>query len=195
MNVGDGTWLKSWGMDKKELLKRFGALLMVAALIGIDRLTKWLVTSNMELKETISVIKFGETEVLNISYCTNTGVAFSKFQGMTKMLIAVTSVLLVVLIALLFFKSMKMPAVISLGLIIGGGAGNLIDRIFNDGKVIDFIDFRLINFAIFNFADMCAVCGTFLLMLTIVIGEIREKRAMKVNSEAKGDTEDGEDRT
>lgn len=183
-------------MDKKDILKRFGALLLAAVLIGIDRLTKWLVVSNMELKETIPVIKFGETEVLNISYYTNTGAAFSKFQGMTKMLIAVTGAVLVVLVALLFFKkSLKMPAVISLGLIIGGGAGNLIDRIFNDGKVIDFIDFRLINFAIFNFADICAVCGTFLLMLTIVIGEIKEKRAMKDSSETKGETEDGEDRT
>jgi len=183
-------------MDKKELIKRIAALFLAAALIVIDRVTKWLVVSNMEIQETLPVIKFGETEVLNISYYTNTGAAFSKFQGMTKMLIAVTSVVLVVLTALLFLKkTLKTPAVISLGLIIGGGAGNLIDRIFNDGKVIDFIDFRLINFAIFNFADICAVCGTILLMLTIAVGEIKEKQAKKGSSGAKGGTEDGEDRT
>ncbi len=184
-------------MDKKEILKRFAALLLAAVLIGADRLTKWLVTSNMALKETFSVIKFGDTEVLNISYYTNTGAAFSKFQGMTKMLIAVTSVVLVVLIAMLFFKkTLKTPAVIALGLIIGGGAGNLIDRIFNDGNVIDFIDFRLINFAIFNFADICAVCGTALLMITIVVGEIKEKNAKKEGTpEAECETDNGEDRT
>ncbi len=182
-------------MKNKENLLRYGALLLAAVLVGIDRLTKWLVTSNMELKQSIHIIKFGETEVLNISYYTNTGAAFSKFEGMTEMLIVVTSAVLVVLTALLVFKKVhKTPVILSFGLIIGGGVGNLIDRIFNNGKVIDFIDFRLINFAIFNFADICAVCGTILFMVSIVVDEIKEKRAKKAqNSIANSETDNGED--
>jgi signal peptidase II len=63
-------------------------------------------------------------------------------------------------------------------LIIAGGIGNLIDRIAQ-GYVVDFIELRFINFAIFNFADMCAVVGAFL-MVAIVIGEeVRDYRAKR----------------
>ena len=73
-------------------------LLIAAVLVGIDRLTKWLVTSNMELKDSIHVIQIGDREILNITYYTNDGAAFSKFEGQTAMLIAVTSVVLAAMI-------------------------------------------------------------------------------------------------
>lgn len=66
-----------------------------------------------------------------------------------------------------------------MALIVGGGTGNLIDRLFNNGSVVDFIDVRIINFPIFNFADICAVVGGVLLCLAVVIDEIRESRAKK----------------
>ena len=61
----------------------------------------------------------------------------------------------------------------SLALIISGGVGNLIDRFFNGealfkGKVVDYVDFRLINFAVFNFADCCVVIGTILLVVYLI---------------------------
>ena len=156
------------------------ALLIAAVLVGIDRLTKWLVVTNMEPKESIQLITFGDREVLNLSYYTNDGAAFSKFAGQTTMLIVVTSIVLVVLIALLVFKKVKRTSyIMAFALIIGGGVGNLIDRIFNDGLVVDFIDFRLIHFAIFNFADICAVVGAGLVLLMVVLDEIKEIRAKK----------------
>ena len=156
------------------------ALLIAAVLVGIDRLTKWLVVSNMGLKDSIQIIKIGDREVLNISYYLNDGAAFSKFSGQTLMLVVVTSVVLAVLVVLLLTKKVKRTSyIMSFALIIGGGVGNLIDRIFNDGLVVDFIDFRIINFAIFNFADICAVCGAGLLLVTVVLDEIREYRGRK----------------
>ena len=163
-------------------------LLIAAVLVGIDRLTKWLVTSNMELKDSIHIIEIGGREVLNLTYYTNDGAAFSKFEGQTAMLIAVTSVVLVVMIAMLLFKKVKRkPFIIAFSLVIGGGAGNLIDRIFNNGLVVDFIDFRIINFAVFNFADICAVCGAALILLLLVRDEILEKRKSRA---AVGNTEE-----
>ena len=47
-------------------------------------------------------------------------------------------------------------------LMISGGIGNLIDRLFNGGKVIDMFDFQIFNFAIFNFADICVTVGAVL---------------------------------
>lgn len=173
-------------------------LLIAAALVGLDRLTKWLVVSNMELKDVIHIIKFGDTEVLNIYYCLNNGAAFSKLSGHRELLIVITSVILLGLLLLMITKKIKRPVhMASVGLIIGGGIGNLIDRIFNGGLVVDFIDFRLINFAIFNVADICAVCGAALLIITVVVDEIREiknKRTAKVATEpASEENENGED--
>lgn len=90
--------------------------------------------------------------------------------------------------------------ILSFSLVIGGGVGNLIDRIFNDGNVVDFIDVRIINFAIFNFADICAVCGGILLCVLVIIDEVQEvkaKKAAKAEGEAKSEaseeeTENGE---
>lgn len=173
-------------------------LLIAAVLVGIDRLTKWLVTSNMELKDSIHIIEIGGREVLNLTYYTNDGAAFSKFEGQTGLLIAVTSAVLAVMIAMLLFRRVKRtPFIIAFSMVIGGGAGNLIDRIFNNGLVVDFIDFRIINFAVFNFADICAVCGAALILLLLVRDEILEKkkkRAAVGNSEESSETaaENGE---
>lgn len=165
-------------------------LLIAAALVGLDRFTKWLVTTNMELKETINLIKFGDTEILNIYYCLNTGAAFSKLDGHRWLLIAVTSVVLIGLLGLVIIGKIKRPIhIAAVGLVIGGGIGNLIDRVFNDGKVIDFIDVRLINFPIFNVADICAVVGAGLVILSVIIDEVREfkKKRSKVTEDGSGD--------
>lgn len=162
-------------------------LLAAAAMVGLDRLTKWLIAENMELKETINLIKFGDTEVLNIYYCLNDGAAFSRLSGHRIFLIVFTVLVIVGLLVLMLSGKVKRHIQIAaLGLVIGGGIGNLIDRIFNDGLVVDFIDFRLINFPVFNVADICAVCGSGLLILTILIDEIRAYRKKKSKSADNG---------
>lgn len=184
---------KSIAEKIKNNLQYLG-LALAAVLVGIDQLTKWLVVSNMNLQDSIHLIMFGDTEVLNISYYLNSGAAFSKFEGKTTMLIIVTSVVIVALVAMLIIKKVKRtPYIIAISLIIGGGVGNLIDRIFNDGLVVDFIDFRIINFAIFNFADICAVCGAGMLFVMVVIDEIRESRKKRLEGSAEKANENGND--
>lgn len=168
-------------------------LLFAAVMVGIDRLTKWLVASNLELNNTIHIIKVGDTEVLNIYYCLNNGAAFSKLSGQTILLIVITSIVILGLLFLMVTKRVKRPVYMAaVSLIIGGGIGNLIDRIFNNGLVIDFIDFRIINFPIFNFADICAVCGAGLLMIMVIVDEVREKKKKKTEEQAP-ETVDGND--
>ncbi len=166
--------------ENKGRIMIYMGLLLAAVLVGIDQLTKWLVVSNMSERQSIHLIKVGDTQVLNLSYYLNDGAAFSMFEGQTVMLIAVTSLVLIgIVVAMLLGKVQRTSYIMTFSLIIGGGVGNLIDRIFNDGKVVDFIDFRLINFAIFNFADICAVCGGILLCLLVIIDEVREAKAKK----------------
>jgi len=168
-------------------------LIFAAATVGIDRLTKWLVTSNMKLNDTIHLIKIGDTEVLNLYYCLNSGAAFSQLSGQTILLIVLTSIVIVGLLFLMITKRVKRPVYMAaISLIIGGGIGNLIDRIFNNGLVVDFIDVRVINFAIFNFADICAVCGAGLLMIVVVVDEIREKKRKKSASAQNNEVTDGD---
>lgn len=138
--------------------------------IGIDQLIKLIVVSNMRLFESIPIIN----NALHITYVLNDGAAFSFMSGQTWLLSGVTSVLMVLLICFFFSRKTSHPlAISSLGLIISGGIGNLIDRFFRGdtifhGKVVDYIDFRLINFAVFNFADCCVVIGTILLVIFLL---------------------------
>lgn len=187
-----GKFLKEF-FKKRKL--QFIWLLAAAVMVGLDRLTKWLVAGNMELKETISIIKIGDTEVLNIYYCLNSGAAFSRLMGQRVLLIVFTSVVILGLLVLMFSGKVKRHSqTAALGLVIGGGIGNLIDRVFNDGLVVDFIDFRIINFPVFNVADICAVCGAGLMILTIIIDEVRaykKKRSDSANSDNSGGKSDG----
>lgn len=176
--------------DKKVFIKVVIGIVLAAALAAIDQLTKWLVVSNMELHESIHLIKFGDTQVLNLSYYLNDGSAFSMFEGQTTMLIVVTCAMMTaMLVAMLIGKVKRTSYILAFSLVIGGGVGNLIDRVFNDGKVIDFIDVRIINFAIFNFADICAVCGGILLCVLVLLDEIRDRKAAK---KAKAEGNDSE---
>ncbi len=181
--------------NKKVNLMVILGLLGAAVLVGIDQLTKWLVVSNMQLHETVHLIKFGETQVLNFSYYLNDGSAFSMFGGKTEMLICVTSLMMgAMLCAMVLKKVTTLPYIISFSLVIAGGVGNLIDRLYNDGWVVDFIDVRIINFAIFNFADICAVCGGILLCVVVILDEAAEKKSAKTADISDEEvTDDGND--
>lgn len=176
--------------------RQYAGLLLAAVLVGIDQWTKWLVSTNMQLNGSpINLLEIGGKEVLNLYYCTNNGTAFSMLEGKTTFLIVITSAVILVLIAGLLLKKINRPEfVVSVSLIIGGGVGNLIDRLFRNGSVIDFIDVRIINFAIFNFADICAVVGGILMCLFVIIDEVKEskeKNARKA-AEAENEAQDGE---
>jgi len=113
--------------------------------------------------------------VLYFTYARNYGAAFSIMQNMQPFFIVITSIACIVIIYLLLknrYSSMLFR--ISSAVILGGAIGNLIDRI-RIGYVIDFIDFRAINFAIFNIADACLVVG--LILLGIYYFFIEDKKA------------------
>lgn len=135
------------------------ALLVSVVLAALDQFTKFLAVTYIQPVGSISLLKFGGTEWLNLTYCENTGMSFSLLEGQRTLLIALP-VVLIVLIEWYIFKGRANTWVklFSLAAVAGGGLGNLIDRVFF-GYVVDFIDVRIIHFAIFNFADTCAVCG------------------------------------
>ncbi len=135
------------------------AVLVSALLAAADQFTKWLAVTYVQPAGSIPVLKIGGAEWINLTYCENTGMSFSLLQGQRFVLIALPLILICVVEWYIFSgRADTKLKIFSLAAIAGGGLGNLIDRAFL-GYVVDFIDFKIINFAIFNFADICVVCG------------------------------------
>jgi len=175
--------------------RQYVGLAAALALVGVDQLTKWLAEIYLPRSDAVNLISINGREVLNFYYCTNNGSAFSMMQGKTGFLITVTAIIIATLVFGLLSKKVKrVRYVISFSLIIGGGLGNLIDRVFRNGNVIDFIDVRIIDFPIFNFADICAVIGGIMLCVFVAIDETREAKKKKQAKVAEGtDEENGND--
>ena len=103
-------------------------------------------------------------DVLHFTYYRNEGAAFGSLKDHRWVFMVFSTIAIIGLTIYLFKYRPKSKFVqITLAMIIGGGIGNMIDRIFL-GYVIDFVDFTLINFAIFNMADAFITVGAFMLM-------------------------------
>lgn len=131
---------------------------MIYYIIGIvvliaDILTKRAAVNNLMDISSIPIID----GVFHLTYVENSGVAFGMLRD--KRIVFVTmSVIILVVLGIYFYKTCSRDAWLKLGtaLIFSGSIGNMIERI-TKGFVVDFLDFRLINFPVFNIADM-AVC-------------------------------------
>lgn len=156
------------------------ALAVAAVLVGIDQIIKFIVDSNMLEGDSIPLWD----GVLHWTYLKNTGAAFGMLDQQRWLLIGLTSVVIVVCIYLLLTKRIKSTFLIwSLSLIIAGGLGNLIDRIFRQ-FVIDYIEVRVIHFAIFNFADCCVVIGTILVVCYLLFADLIQRKRLAKKAEA-----------
>ena len=136
-------------------------VLIVICVILLDQGTKYMAQSYLKFMpyESLPVIK----DVFHFTYAQNRGAAFSILQNQRWLFITVTIIAVIFIIYFLIkHPKEEMILKISLSLILAGAVGNLIDRI-GYGYVIDFVDFRLINFAVFNVADSAVVIGSILL--------------------------------
>ena len=130
-------------------------------IIFLDQLTKFLIKQNFQLNKSIPVIK----NILYFTYVTNTGSAFGLFKGINPIFMIFS---IMVIIAIFYFMSQIMQnerlLQFSVGLLLGGTIGNLIDRI-SYGSVIDFIDFRI--WPVFNIADSAVTVSIILLIVLL----------------------------
>jgi signal peptidase II len=136
--------------------------LWIAAIVSltIDILSKQAIVRNFQLMQSVPLVP----NVLHFTYIRNTGAAFSLFQG-HDWLRWLSLIVTLALISIGLFKSFNnIWEQLGLGFILAGAAGNGIDRLFF-GSVVDFIDVRLINFAIFNWADVSINLGIICLLI------------------------------
>ncbi len=114
--------------------------------------------------------------LFHFTYVENRGIAFGMFSNARIWFILVSIVVLIALVVL-FCKSKNRTVWLKLGtsLVIGGAVGNLIERM-SKGYVVDFLDFRFINFPVFNIADIAVCAGAVMIMLHFFAAERLLKR-------------------
>ncbi len=144
-------------MNKKNIPIFSTAILIVI----IDQSTKFLIKKNFQLNQSLPIIK----NILHFTYITNTGSAFGLFKGFNYAFVIIS----LIVIGIIFYhlrkiKKNETALQISVGLLLGGSIGNLIDRLYYSA-VIDFIDFRI--WPIFNIADSAVTISIVILIFII----------------------------
>ena len=143
--------------------------------IGIDQLTKLLAVRFLQPVGTVPIIK----DVIHLTYVENRGAAFGMLSD-SRWVFMVASSIAIVGMLLYLYSGMAQNRLyeVSLAVIISGGIGNMIDRLAL-GYVVDMIDFRLIDFAVFNGADSFVCVGAGLLILALVLDIVKEAKQKK----------------
>jgi len=142
-------------------------VIIFALFIFADQFTKHLAVLHLKDQKPFIIIK----DVFELNYLENTGAAFGMLKNQ-KALFVFISIIVLVIIAVVLLKTPNEKKYsifrISLVLIASGAVGNsLIDRVRYD-YVVDFLYFKLINFPIFNVADIFVTIGTALLAIVIL---------------------------
>ena len=138
--------------------------ILAAVLVIADQVVKFLIRSNLELGESVPFIP----HILNLTYYQNTGAAFSLFREHTWILALISAVVSVALVVDMVKRVIRHPAgQVILAVILAGAVGNLIDRVLF-GYETDIFQTIFINFAVFNVADCCLVCGVIAMMVYVL---------------------------
>ena len=151
----------------KTNLKRIGfAILSFIILIVFDQWTKYLAVEHLMNKEPFIIID----GVFQLRYLENRGAAFGMMQGQQTFFL-ITGIIAVIVLAYVYFKlpweKRFLPLRAVAMFIAGGAVGNMIDRVAL-GYVVDFFYFELIDFPIFNVADIYVTVGVALLIIFVL---------------------------
>lgn len=145
---------------------------MIIMIIAFDQITKYIAKSTLYPDKVIHFID----GFLEFRYAENTGVAFSMFSGGRWVFIILTSAVAIGMLVYMFTRAQKnLWLYWSLGVIVAGAIGNLIDRIFL-GYVIDFINPTFVRFAVFNIADCAVTLGTVSLVAYLIFDIFKKEK-------------------
>ena len=149
-------------MKKKALI--IGLIISILSMI-IDQIIKIIVIKNMPFESEIKV--FGD--IFTLHHIHNYGSAWGMLSGHTIILIVFTfiAILAIGYVFMNIYNPRYTALRVCLALILGGALGNLIDRI-RFGYVIDYLYFKLIDFPVFNFADICVTVPVVLMILLVI---------------------------
>lgn len=144
------------------------AILIVFILISVDQFVKYLIDTSFSVGESHPLID----KVFQLTYVQNRGAAWGSFSGKIIFLLIITTAILVGAIYVYVRLAQKTdtkytPLRVCLVFLIAGAIGNMIDRIAR-GFVVDMFDFCLINFPVFNVADIYVTCSFIVIVILIL---------------------------
>ena len=158
---------------------------MLAAIIAIvavvlDQVSKYIVVQNIELRGKVPFID----GFMSFYHTRNTGAAFSMLSD-SRWVFMIFSTISMGIIVYLLYKEYKRHILlnISLAMILGGGIGNMIDRV-RLGYVVDFFCTEFVDFAIFNVADCFITVGAVVLGVYIVFFEPKIEKRLRAEKAA-----------
>lgn len=161
------------------------ALIILFGILS-DQISKLLAVKYLSVRETLPLIR----DVFHFTYVENRGAAFGMLKDHRWVFLVFSTVAIVALGVYLFrgvsyfsdkredgtYPPLSTLGGVALSLIVSGGVGNMIDRIFL-GYVVDFLDFTLIDFAVFNVADSYVTVGAGLLALHLLLPLFQKKKS------------------
>jgi len=144
-----------------------GGYLVAALVFLLDRAAKVWVLHSLHVGESVPIFE----GILHITSVRNTGASFGMLRGATEFLVLLSAVAVVLLVYLVYrLSAWGRGYSLALGLVLGGAAGNLWDRIAY-GAVVDFIDVRAIHYPVFNVADAALTVGGIFLGALFLFGK------------------------
>ena len=153
--------------------KHISCSVMIILIIAFDQITKYLAERNLAGGKIVSFIP----NVVQFRYAQNTGMAFSMFSGARWIFVALTVVVCAGVLWYMFSnKCSSLWLYWSLGVVVSGGLGNLIDRV-RFGYVVDFIEPTFVNFAVFNIADSAVTLGAISLVAYLICDAFKSKKS------------------
>ncbi|MBR5152907.1 MAG: signal peptidase II [Clostridia bacterium] len=137
----------------------------------LDIMTKLIAELQLKVVGTIPLIQ----DIFHLTYVENRGIAFGMFSGQRWLFVIVT-ILVLGLLAWMYTQSSNQSRWLKWGtaLVYGGALGNLLERMAK-GYVVDFLDFRLIQFPVFNLADIAVCVGAACLMIHFIFFDEKPK--------------------
>ena len=180
-------------MEKQDLKQKIIPLILTLAVFILDQVTKILV---VKFIPPYTVGASFLNELLRIVHVRNPGIAFSLgntlSQNLRGLLFAVLPLFVLIVVFVVYFRNNDFTKLQRWAIsgIIGGGLGNIVDRIFRSESVVDFIDvkffgiFGLERWPTFNVADSAVVICVGLLIVSFAISIIKER---KQNQKSKND--------
>jgi signal peptidase II len=157
-------------------------LAIAAAVVVLDQLTKWAILEIVMRPPSVIEV----TPFFNLVLGRNTGISFGLFgdAAAAAWVLPLVAALVIAVLGVWLFRAERLLIGASLGFIIGGALGNLIDR-FRHGAVIDFLDFHAMNYhwPAFNVADAAITVGAALLIGDSLLGSEEGRKTRPAEQE------------
>ena len=153
------------------------------AIIGADQAVKYWAATDLKPIGSMDFISINGKKLVDLTYLENNGAIFGSMKGQRWFLIGFTSLVIIIGFVVLF-KYIKRSKVLAMAitLFLAGGIGNLIDRV-RLSYVIDMFEFKFVDFAIFNVADISVTIAFVLLLIYAFFIDPKIEKAKKAEAE------------